>query len=191
MPAGIHNGALTQGATRARIVEAISQGENISSICLRERMSPQTVRAIREAEWCKVEQRKSILAAQSERIATQAADRISQELASNRKIPVSQLVPIYGVAVDKVNLLRATDSPVSQHLHLHLQSSNISAQFNELLGSIQHANAPLQLSNELQPCNDNPVISVSPNKVALPASGKAKKARARPTAARDAGANGA
>jgi hypothetical protein len=75
MPAGVHNGSLIQGDRRNAIIEGIAHGQSVASISRRLHCSPRVVVAIREIEWQRVAERKSVLAAQSERIATLAADR--------------------------------------------------------------------------------------------------------------------
>lgn len=137
MPAGVHNGALLKGARRDRVIEAIAQGESDFSIAKRMHISPQSLRAVRLSEWCKVESRKAVLAAQAENIAAAAAERLQGELLSRRHIPASALVPIWGVAIDKVAALRSDPAAnVSNHLHVHLQSNDIARQFNELLNAM-------------------------------------------------------
>jgi hypothetical protein len=117
MPNGVHNGNLTVGDRRNAIVEGIAHGQSVASICRRLHVSPSVVVAIRSVEWEKVENRKSVLAAQTERIATLAADRLTQELESNRPISPNALVPIYGVAIDKMLALRGDASQTVRHLH--------------------------------------------------------------------------
>lgn len=117
MPNGVHNGSLIQGDRRNAIVEAIAHGQSIASICKQVRCSPSVVIAIRKDEWKRVESRKSVLAAQTERIATLAADRLTQELESNRPINPTALVPIYGVAIDKLLALRGDNVSTVRHLH--------------------------------------------------------------------------
>lgn len=117
MPNGVHNGSLVQGDRRNAIVEAIAHGQSIASICKQVHCSPSVVIAIRKDEWKRVESRKSVLAAQTERIATLAADRLTQELESNRPINPTALVPIYGVAIDKLLALRGDNVSTVRHLH--------------------------------------------------------------------------
>ena len=62
--------------------------------------------------------RKGRIAAQAEQIATKAADRLLDEVASG-KIKGSALVPVFGVAVDKALALRGDASLTLRHEHTH------------------------------------------------------------------------
>ena len=85
------------------------------------------MKAVAKEEWTKVDARKARIAAQAERAATKAFDLLNQKLDSESdKITVNQLVPIAGVAVDKLLALRgdpnlriAFDQP-HQHMHAHI-----------------------------------------------------------------------
>jgi hypothetical protein len=80
------------------------------------------VTAIAEQEWQQVESRKARIAAQAERIATLAADRLHKKLESDDDISPSALVPIFGVAVDKMLSLRGDAALTIQHQHQHQHS---------------------------------------------------------------------
>lgn len=178
MPAGIHNGSLVQGNRRKAIVEAIAHGQSVRSICLRLHCSPRVVVAIREAEWQQVDARKSVLAAQTERIATLAADRLTQELESNRPIHPNALVPIYGVAIDKLLALRGDNVSTVRHLHsIELSDTDLvafavarSKTANARIVEPQTAALPESTAGETAPC------SIATGKVSAP---KAKRARAK------------
>jgi hypothetical protein len=107
-----HNATLCPFAVRQRIVNALANGDSVRAIARALRVSNNTVTAIREQEWQQVETRKQRIAAQFERADERAADRINDQLDSSEKIPLNILVPVAGMAADKIALLRS-DSPLT------------------------------------------------------------------------------
>ena len=109
------------------------------------RVSPNTVRAVSEEEWKRVDARKARIAAQAERVATKAFDLLNQKLDSDGdKIAVNQLVPIAGVSVDKLLALRGDPNlriafdQSHQHIHAHISE----ASYQELLSKLPRRNPP-------------------------------------------------
>src|SRR5262249_54493941 len=125
-----HNAKLCPFAIRQRIVSALANGDSKRAIARALRVSNNTVTAIAEQEWQQVAARKVRLAAQWERAATKAVDQINDHLDSSTLAP-NALVPIAGVATDKLIALSSDAAQVSanQHLHLPLQSHDIARQF--------------------------------------------------------------
>jgi hypothetical protein len=117
-----HNGKLCPLAIRQRIVHALANGDSIRSIARSFHVSNNTVTAIREQEWQQVETSQQRIAAQCRQIATKALDRINDRLEQPKSIPTRELIPIAGVAIDKIVLLdRGAKLPdLHQHLHQHL-----------------------------------------------------------------------
>jgi hypothetical protein len=115
---GVHNGSLIQGAKRSQIIELLAQGESANFIAKRLHHSRSTIHAIRDEEWSRVEQRKTRLAAQWERAATSAVDQLNDHLDTSN-LPPNILVPIAGVATDKLLALRGEASLYIQHEHFH------------------------------------------------------------------------
>src|SRR5439155_22689134 len=89
--------------------------------------------AVAAQEWEQVATRKQRLAAQAERSATLAADRINAKLESSDDIPLSTLVPVFGVSVDKLAILRGGDLTLTIH-HQHTHSHQV-----ELLNALNNA----------------------------------------------------
>src|SRR6516165_10314866 len=124
-----HNAKLCSLAIRERIVNALANGDSQAAIARALRVSRNTVNAVAEQEWSKVEQRKARIAAQSERNATRAAELIAEKLESDN-VPLNMLVPVYGVSVDKAlavrgdyNLRIAVDhAHISEHSYEDLLS---------------------------------------------------------------------
>jgi hypothetical protein len=147
-----HNAKLCPLAIRERIVNALAAGDSQAAIARALQVSRNTVTAVAEQEWSKVEQRKARIAAQSERNATRAAELIAQKL-EHEDVPLNVLVPVYGVSVDKALALRgdaqlriAFDQP-HKHIHAHITK----ASFEEILAHLpDHRDAPPR-----SPANDS------------------------------------
>ena len=138
MPSGgISTGERVPGDLYQQVVDRASQGGTINQIAKLTALSWPTVKAIIQRESRSIEQRKQELLDQSLRIARRAANEIEAKI--NDKASLSQLVPVYGCAVDKVAALSSQDplSGVQQHLHLHLQPNDVTSNFNNLLRSLE------------------------------------------------------
>jgi Homeodomain-like domain len=114
-----HNAKLCAFSIRQRIVNALANGDSKRAIARALRVSNNTVSAIAEQEWQQVEASKARIAAQCERSATLAAERINQKLESSQDIPLNTLIPTFGVSVDKMVLLRGDVSLTVHHQHTH------------------------------------------------------------------------
>ena len=132
-----HNGKLCPFAIRQRIVNALANGDSKRAIARALRVSNNTVTAIAEQEWQQVESRKTRIAAQAERIATLAADRLNKKLESGDDISPSALVPIFGVAVDKMLSLRGDAALTIQHQHQHSHQHELIAALNAAVKRIE------------------------------------------------------
>ena len=114
-----HNAKLCPLVIQERIVNALAAGDSKARIARALSVSRNTVSVIAEQQWSKVEQRKARIAAQCERNATLAAERINAKLESKDDIPLNVLVPVFGVSVDKLALLRGDASLAIRHEHMH------------------------------------------------------------------------
>jgi hypothetical protein len=97
----------------------LAAGDSKRSIAKTLRVSNNTVTAVAEQHWQQVETRKARIAAQAERAATRAFDRINYKLDSPDDIPLNILVPVAGVSVDKLIALRGDPSIVARIEHAH------------------------------------------------------------------------
>jgi hypothetical protein len=137
MPAGVSNGNGIKEPRRTLAVEAIARGLSLRQIAAALHISPETIIALKSAEFDRIESRKSILCAQAAQIATAAADQL-QDALQQRKVPVGSLPTVFGIAVDKVSVLSADPTAsIQQHLHLHLSQNNVTANFNQLLERLE------------------------------------------------------
>ena len=132
-----HNAKRCPLVIRQRIVTALAQGDSQRSIARALRVSPSTISAVAAQEWEQVETRKQRLAAQAERSATLAADRINAKLESSDDIPLPTLVPVFGVAVDKLAILRGESSLTIHHEHTHSHQVELLNALNNAVQQIE------------------------------------------------------
>jgi hypothetical protein len=124
-----HNGKFCSFENRERIINGLANGEPKCAIAKALHVSPSTVDAVAEQEWVKLESRKARIAAQFERIATKSCDLLAQKLdTEGHNLTANQLVPIAGVAVDKLQVLRGEPNLVA-HLEHDFTHINIFAAF--------------------------------------------------------------
>lgn len=135
MPKGVHNGVTVLEPERSLIIERLAAGETCDAIARKLKRHAHTIRAVKETEWQRVEARKPILAAQSERLASVAAEQLL-EAVSNRQIKPAQLIPVYGVAVDKSLALRGDPGLVISHQHAHIHAHISESSYSDLLNSL-------------------------------------------------------
>jgi hypothetical protein len=126
-----HNARFCSFAIRERIVNGLAAGDSQKSIARALHVSSNTVAAVAEQDWRQVEQRKARIAAQAERAATKAFDLLNQKLDSDGdKLTANQLVPIAGVSVDKLLLLRG-DANIIQRVEHQFNAGNIFEAFRQ------------------------------------------------------------
>jgi transposase-like protein len=116
MPAGVSNGSSIKGERRARMILALAKGDSITAIAERFSCTRDTVRALDRAAFAEIGQRKERLAAQAEQIALKAFDQLNDHL-DNSRLPANILVPIGGMATDKLLALRGDSVSTIRHIH--------------------------------------------------------------------------
>jgi IS30 family transposase len=119
-----HNAKFLDGRKRQAIITALANGESRRSIARRLSTSKNTIAVIARENWTQVDARKQRIAAQAELNATLAAERITDELQSDKQIPLNVLVPVFGVNVDKLLGLRGDVQLTIRHEHLHARLSD-------------------------------------------------------------------
>ena len=135
-PKGKATGERIPGYKYQLVVEAAGREEPVARIARQVGVDRATATAIIQRESRTIQQRKQELLEQSLRIARRAANQIEAKI--NDKATLSQLVPVYGCATDKVALLSAADPfAPSQHIHMHLQPVDVAGRFNRLLASLE------------------------------------------------------
>jgi hypothetical protein len=116
MPDGVSNGSSIVEPERSKVIDALALGKSVNSIAQDLGVGWATIDAIKQSEWRRIENRKPILTAQAERIATKAFDQLNQHLDAGL-LPASQLVPIGGMALDKVLAIRGDSVSTIRHIH--------------------------------------------------------------------------
>jgi len=148
-----HNAKHCSLVKRERIVNALANVDSHRAIARSLRVSPNTVRAVAEEEWTRVDARKAQIAAQSERNATRAAELIAEKL-EHEDVPLNVLVPVFGVSVDKALALR-DDSALRiavDHTHSHIHAHLFNQSFDEILAALSRRNpAPEETQANDQP----------------------------------------
>ena len=133
---GQYTGERIPGAKYRAIVDLAAQGRKIDRIAREAKVTWRTAKAVVERETRQIAQRKQELLDQSLRIARRAANKIEEKLDG---APLNQLIPAFGVAIDKVAALSA--DPLTQanqqHLHLHLQAVDLIGSFNNYLNALE------------------------------------------------------
>lgn len=118
-PKGQYTGERIPGAKYRAIVDLAPQGRQIDRIAREAGVTWRTAKAVVKRESRQIAARKQELLEQSLRIARRAANRIEDNI---DKLPVGQLIPAYGVAVDKIAALSSDPlTQTQQNLHLHLE----------------------------------------------------------------------
>jgi hypothetical protein len=134
-----HNGKFCPLAIRERIVNALANGDSKRAIARALRVSNNTVTAVAEQEWQQVAARKTRIAAQCEAVATKAFDQLNDRLDADT-LPANVLVPIAGVATDKLLALRAGDPNsnfISIHYEMNLRANQQKADVNARLDGLR------------------------------------------------------
>ena len=129
----------TRPKTYRAIVQLLADPDaRIEHIAQRHRVSTHTVRAIRAREAVAIAERKQRLMSIFANVAEISAERMEQ-LAGQASLRDAGITS--GIATDK--LLALSGDPfltqTQQNLHLHLQSTDLAKQWNDLLHSLQHA----------------------------------------------------
>jgi hypothetical protein len=120
-------------AKTAQILELLCAGLGINQIAKRTHSQWLTVRAVQFANATKVEERKRLLAERSEHAAADALDLLHDKLnREGHSLRTTELVPVYGVLIDKAQMLRADPSihinVDHRHAHIHANISPMSYQ---------------------------------------------------------------
>lgn len=146
---GKATGERINGSTTRQIIQLAIQGESINQIALKANVDWSSAKAIIETNSKPIQERKAQLADSCYRVAFQATERLEDNL---HLIPPTQLATVAGIMTDKViALTQEPTNQINQHLHLHLNPSNMMEQFNDLVTKI---NAPVAPTLELL-CDDS------------------------------------
>jgi hypothetical protein len=135
---GRYTGERIKPAKLQAIINALGSGQTIEHITRTLHCGTETVLGIRERESEDIEKRKQLIRASAARLAANGFDKLNREMDAGN-INGALLVPVTGMAIDKVIALSSNDplSGVQQHLHLHLQPNDVTSNFNKLLDRLE------------------------------------------------------
>ena len=134
--AGTYTAERTKPKTRALVVNLLAQGEPICRIEQQADLSRPTIIAIREQEYGEKVKRKELIRAQAAQVATEAFDQLHQHLL-NGNLNANQLVPIAGMAADKVQLLSPPDTQTLNINHTIEPGPNLYAKLQGIAERLQ------------------------------------------------------
>ena len=118
------------------IINALARGEPVERIARQFHASKHTVMSVREREWHDIAQRKQLIIASAARLAANGFDRLNAEMDAGN-IKGSLLVPVTGMAIDKVIALSGDATAPLMNLNVNIRPVDIAAQFRELHEAIR------------------------------------------------------
>jgi hypothetical protein len=127
------------------IINALANGEPIERIARRLHCSKHTAMAVRERESYDIAHRKQLIAASAARLAANGFDRLNAEMDAGN-IKGALLVPVTGMAIDKVIALSGDASARLMNLNVNIQRVDLVAQFEKLHAAIREKIARVQAS---------------------------------------------
>jgi hypothetical protein len=123
------------------VMRLLSEGTSARKICRTCHVTRETARAVERREAESINARKQELAASAARGAQASIEQIEDDVAAG-KIKGAQLVPVFGVCVDKLQALsgdpalRITLDHAHQHIHAHITE----ASYDDLLAHLPKRN---------------------------------------------------
>jgi hypothetical protein len=130
-PRGNYTGERLSVRKGQAIINALANGEPIERIARRLHCSKHTAMAVRERESYDIAHRKQLIAASAARLAANGFDRLNAEMDAGN-IKGALLVPVTGMAIDKVIALSGDASARLMNLNVNIQRVDLVAQFNRL-----------------------------------------------------------
>jgi len=118
------------------IINALARGEPVERIARQLHTSKHTVMSVREREWHDIAGRKQLIAASAARLAANGFDRLNAEMDAGN-IRGSLLVPITGMAIDKVIALSGNTTAHLIDLNVNIQPVDLGAEFQKLHDAIR------------------------------------------------------
>ncbi len=118
------------------IINALARGEPVERIARQLHTSKHTVMSVREREWHDIARRKQLIAASAARLAANGFDRLNAEMDAGN-IKGALLVPVTGMATDKVIALSGDARASVMNLNLNLQPADLLAGFRRLHEAIE------------------------------------------------------
>src|SRR5262245_36573094 len=129
------------------IINALARGQPVERIARQLYTSKHTVIPVREREWHDIAHRKQLIAASAARLAANGFDRLNAEMDVGN-IKGALLVPVTGMAIDKVIALSA-DAPVPVvNVNLQAQAIDLATEFKALNAAIREKAAKAKMISD-------------------------------------------
>ena len=116
---GAYTGERLSVGKEQAIINALSNGEPIERIARRLHCSKHTAMAVRERESHDIARRKRLIAASAARLGANGFDRLNAEMDAGN-IKGALLVPVTGMAIDKVIALSGDTTPHLMNLNMNI-----------------------------------------------------------------------
>ena len=160
---GNYTGSRIAPKRKAQIIALLGAGETVMEIARRTRACRNVIIAIRNANYNEIQQRKELLAAKAERAAFDAVEQIQDRLDEGKLSP-QQLVPIFGVLVDKALALRGDPQLriAFDHAHQHIHAHITQSAYQDLLARLPRRN-PSQLPQQRNHAPEDTQANDSPD----------------------------
>ena len=127
------------------VMRLLSEGTSARKICRTCHVTRETARAVERREAESINARKQELAASAARVAQASIEQLEDDVAAG-KIKGAQLVPVFGVCVDKLQALsgdaglRIAVDHAHQHIHAHITAHS----YTDLLARLPRRNHALE-----------------------------------------------
>ena len=119
---------------------------------------------IQQIEWAEVSKRKELVLARAARLAAAGFDKLNEEMDAGN-IKGALLVPVTGMAIDKVIALSGNATAHPMNLNLNIQPVDIVAQFEKLHAAIEEKAAKVKHARKEEEA------SITRQQLALPGGG--------------------
>jgi hypothetical protein len=118
------------------VMRLLSEGISARKICRACHVTRETVRAVERREAESISALKQRLAASAARVAQASIEQIEDDVAAG-KVRGVQLVPVFGVCVDKLQALLGETGGVPVHLNLQVNAQLLHERYAELVRRIE------------------------------------------------------
>ena len=135
------------------VMRLLSEGTSARKICRACHVTRETVRAVERREAESISARKQELAASAARVAQASIEQLEDDVAAG-KIKGAQLVPVFGVCVDKLQALSGDPALriALDHSHQHIHAHLTAMPFDQILARLSQKNpAPEETQASDQP----------------------------------------
>jgi len=131
----LYSGQHVSPKRKAQIIAMLCAGESINEIHRQTRAHEFTIRAIEFNHSRLVEERKKILADSALEGASESLTVLRSQI--SERLSPQQLVPIFGVLVDKAIALRSDPTIHVEHSHQHIHAHITESSYHDLLAKLR------------------------------------------------------